>query len=174
MECPRLLRSREGRPRLRQLLGSLITRRVLGFTCCALQAAILNQEASVDKVGCPLAWRVLCAMAVESVGRLSRLHRSIPLCDDECADCAPLLCAPITHHHVCTVQGEDARTSSFMGAIAIADLVKTTLGPKGMDKILQSVRITRHWHRALGALPVRPCDARVWWCRCPLPMVTLW
>ncbi len=31
--------------------------------------------------------------------------------------------------------------SSFMGAIAIADLVKTTLGPKGMDKILQSVRV---------------------------------
>jgi T-complex protein 1 subunit beta len=32
--------------------------------------------------------------------------------------------------------------SSFVGAIAIADLVKTTLGPKGMDKILQSVRLT--------------------------------
>jgi len=30
-----------------------------------------------------------------------------------------------------------------MGAIAIADLVKTTLGPKGMDKILQSVRIIK-------------------------------
>ena len=30
--------------------------------------------------------------------------------------------------------------SSFVGAIAVADLVKTTLGPKGMDKILQSVR----------------------------------
>ena len=29
--------------------------------------------------------------------------------------------------------------SSFVGAIAIADLVKTTLGPKGMDKILQSM-----------------------------------
>lgn len=29
--------------------------------------------------------------------------------------------------------------SSFVGAIAIADMVKTTLGPKGMDKILQSV-----------------------------------
>lgn len=29
--------------------------------------------------------------------------------------------------------------SAFIGAIAIADLVKTTLGPKGMDKILQSV-----------------------------------
>lgn len=37
-------------------------------------------------------------------------------------------------------KGESARTSAFIGAIAIADLVKTTLGPKGMDKILQSVR----------------------------------
>lgn len=36
-------------------------------------------------------------------------------------------------------KGENARLSSFMGAIAIADLVKTTLGPKGMDKILQSI-----------------------------------
>jgi T-complex protein 1 subunit beta len=36
-------------------------------------------------------------------------------------------------------QGENARMSSFVGAIAIADLVKSTLGPKGMDKILQSV-----------------------------------
>ncbi|TFJ84052.1 hypothetical protein NSK_004526 [Nannochloropsis salina CCMP1776] len=36
-------------------------------------------------------------------------------------------------------KGENARMSSFIGAIAIADLVKTTLGPKGMDKILQAV-----------------------------------
>jgi len=36
-------------------------------------------------------------------------------------------------------KGENARLSSFVGAIAIADLVKTTLGPKGMDKILQRV-----------------------------------
>jgi len=35
-------------------------------------------------------------------------------------------------------RGENARLSSFVGAIAICDLVKTTLGPKGMDKILQS------------------------------------
>ena len=28
--------------------------------------------------------------------------------------------------------------SSFVGAIAIADMVKTTLGPKGMDKMLVS------------------------------------
>lgn len=36
-------------------------------------------------------------------------------------------------------KGENARMSCFVGAIAIADMVKTTLGPKGMDKILQSV-----------------------------------
>ncbi|GAO47162.1 T-complex protein 1 beta subunit [Saitoella complicata NRRL Y-17804] len=35
-------------------------------------------------------------------------------------------------------RGESARLSSFVGAIAIGDLVKSTLGPKGMDKILQS------------------------------------
>lgn len=35
-------------------------------------------------------------------------------------------------------KGENARLSSFVGAIAIGDLVKSTLGPKGMDKILIS------------------------------------
>uniref|UniRef100_M1ACH3 Chaperonin containing t-complex protein 1, beta subunit, tcpb n=1 Tax=Solanum tuberosum TaxID=4113 RepID=M1ACH3_SOLTU len=30
-------------------------------------------------------------------------------------------------------KGERARMASFIGAMAIADLVKTTLGPKGMD-----------------------------------------
>ncbi|TPP61981.1 T-complex protein 1 subunit beta [Fasciola gigantica] len=35
-------------------------------------------------------------------------------------------------------KAETARLSSFVGAIAIGDLVKTTLGPKGMDKILLS------------------------------------
>lgn len=35
-------------------------------------------------------------------------------------------------------KGENARMASFVGAIAVADLVKSTLGPKGMDKILQS------------------------------------
>eukprot|EP01015_Nassula_variabilis_P037195 TRINITY_DN97_c0_g1_i3.p1 TRINITY_DN97_c0_g1~~TRINITY_DN97_c0_g1_i3.p1 ORF type:complete len:542 (-),score=191.05 TRINITY_DN97_c0_g1_i3:86-1711(-) len=33
-------------------------------------------------------------------------------------------------------RGEFARLQSFVGAMAISDLVKTTLGPKGMDKIL--------------------------------------
>ena len=31
-----------------------------------------------------------------------------------------------------------ASQSSIIGALAVADLVKTSLGPKGMDKILQS------------------------------------
>jgi T-complex protein 1 subunit beta len=34
-------------------------------------------------------------------------------------------------------KGEMARLSTFIGAIAVSDLVKSTLGPKGMDKILQ-------------------------------------
>ncbi|XP_019850946.1 PREDICTED: T-complex protein 1 subunit beta-like [Amphimedon queenslandica] len=35
-------------------------------------------------------------------------------------------------------KGETARLSSFVGAIAIGELIKSTLGPKGMDKILVS------------------------------------
>lgn len=35
-------------------------------------------------------------------------------------------------------KGERARMATFIGALAIVDLIKTTLGPKGMDKILQS------------------------------------
>jgi T-complex protein 1 subunit beta len=34
-------------------------------------------------------------------------------------------------------RGETARLSSFVGAIAIGDLVKSTLGPKGMVRIYQ-------------------------------------
>jgi len=36
-------------------------------------------------------------------------------------------------------KGDHARLSSFIGAIAVADLVKTTLGPKGMDKMLVGI-----------------------------------
>ncbi|TPX40832.1 hypothetical protein SeMB42_g03086 [Synchytrium endobioticum] len=36
-------------------------------------------------------------------------------------------------------RAENARLSSFVGAIAVGDLVKSTLGPKGMDKILSSM-----------------------------------
>ena len=54
---------------------------------------------------------------------------------------AVMLTSPLYPFLFSSSQGDQARLSSFMGAIAIADLVKTTLGPKGMDKILQSVRI---------------------------------
>ena len=33
-------------------------------------------------------------------------------------------------------KAETARLSSFVGAIAIGELVRSTLGPRGMDKIL--------------------------------------
>lgn len=36
-------------------------------------------------------------------------------------------------------KGENARISKFVGAVAVSDLIKTTLGPKGMDKILQAI-----------------------------------
>ena len=40
-------------------------------------------------------------------------------------------------------RGENARLSSFVGAMALGDLVKSTLGPKGMNKILRtSLHIT--------------------------------
>eukprot|EP01001_Neometanema_parovale_P002180 NODE_1263_length_1806_cov_29.556744_g1198_i0.p1 GENE.NODE_1263_length_1806_cov_29.556744_g1198_i0~~NODE_1263_length_1806_cov_29.556744_g1198_i0.p1 ORF type:complete len:557 (-),score=186.28 NODE_1263_length_1806_cov_29.556744_g1198_i0:136-1734(-) len=35
-------------------------------------------------------------------------------------------------------KGERAKLSNILGAVALADMVKTTLGPRGMDKILQS------------------------------------
>jgi T-complex protein 1 subunit beta len=41
-------------------------------------------------------------------------------------------------------KGEHARLSSFVGAMAISDLVKSTLGPKGMDKILVSMGQGQH------------------------------
>uniref|UniRef100_A0A9J8C7V3 T-complex protein 1 subunit beta n=2 Tax=Cyprinus carpio carpio TaxID=630221 RepID=A0A9J8C7V3_CYPCA len=42
----------------------------------------------------------------------------------------------IFRHGADEEKAETARLSSFIGAIAIGDLVKSTLGPKGMDKIL--------------------------------------
>jgi len=41
-------------------------------------------------------------------------------------------------------KAENARMASFIGAIAIGDLLKSTLGPKGLDKILQSASNTEN------------------------------
>ncbi len=57
--------------------------------------------------------------------------------------------------------------SSFIGAIAIADLVKSTLGPKGMDKILQSasgaggISVTNDGATILGSIVVDNPAAKV-------------
>jgi len=45
----------------------------------------------------------------------------------------------ILKHEADEEKAEVARLSSFVGAMAIGDLVKSTLGPKGMDKILWGV-----------------------------------
>eukprot|EP00055_Hartaetosiga_balthica_P007422 m.25457 g.25457 ORF g.25457 m.25457 type:complete len:531 (-) comp5769_c0_seq1:2219-3811(-) len=45
----------------------------------------------------------------------------------------------IMSHGAHEEKDEMARLSSFVGAIAVGDLVKSTLGPKGMDKILVSM-----------------------------------
>merc|ERR1719336_2805140 len=64
-------------------------------------------------------------------------------------------------------KGEHAQISAFVGAIAVADLVKTTLGPKGMDKILQSttnpndVTVTNDGATILKSVPVDNPAAKV-------------
>lgn len=66
-------------------------------------------------------------------------------------------------------KGEHARMAAFIGAIAIADLVKTTLGPKGMDKILQSmgdrdkkkVTFTNDGATILKSIPIDNAAAKI-------------
>lgn len=67
-------------------------------------------------------------------------------------------------------RGEMARMQSFVGAIAVADLVKTTLGPKGMDKILVSmgdenarkaITVTNDGATILGSIHVDNPAARI-------------
>jgi len=68
-------------------------------------------------------------------------------------------------------KGEYARLSSFIGAIAVSDLIKTTLGPKGMDKMLVSggadprgqgdVTVTNDGATILKKIPVDNAAAKV-------------
>jgi len=64
-------------------------------------------------------------------------------------------------------KGEIARMSSFVGAIAIGDLIKSTLGPKGMDKILQygsrsdTIHVTNDGATILKAIGVDNPAAKV-------------
>ncbi|TWW64421.1 T-complex protein 1 subunit beta [Takifugu flavidus] len=65
-------------------------------------------------------------------------------------------------------RAETARLSSFVGAIAVGDLVKSTLGPKGMDKILLSggsggtVTVTNDGATILKAIGVDNPAAKCW------------
>ncbi|XP_051886065.1 T-complex protein 1 subunit beta [Pristis pectinata] len=64
-------------------------------------------------------------------------------------------------------KAETARLSSFVGAIAVGDLVKSTLGPKGMDKILlsggrdSSVTVTNDGATILKSIGVDNPAARI-------------
>jgi hypothetical protein len=120
-------------------------------------AGVLNAGTDIEKVrpdGCMRVWVWCDATAVKTVDRwIDRsIDRSINwshASHTPAAAAAPTTSPfdpskfvpppPFPHTRTTRAQGENARMASFIGAIAIADLVKTTLGPKGMDKILQSV-----------------------------------
>ncbi|KAJ1476641.1 chaperonin Cpn60/TCP-1 family, partial [Baffinella frigidus] len=44
----------------------------------------------------------------------------------------------VLHQGAMQFKGQDSKLSIIIGAMAVSDIVKSTLGPKGMDKILQS------------------------------------
>ncbi|CAJ0963516.1 unnamed protein product, partial [Mesorhabditis belari] len=65
-------------------------------------------------------------------------------------------------------RGENARLSIFVGGIALGDLVKSTLGPKGMDKILiaggpdhQTIKVTNDGATILKSIGVDNPAAKV-------------
>lgn len=77
-----------------------------------------------------------------------------------------IMSAPIFGDQVTEERGENARLSAFIGAIAVGDLVKTTLGPKGMDKLLQSAtraesQITNDGATILQSIPFDNPAAKV-------------
>lgn len=68
------------------------------------------------------------------------------------------------------MKGEVAKITNFVGAIAVGDLVKTTLGPKGMDKILkpivagpagQNITVTNDGATILGSMHIDNPAARI-------------
>jgi T-complex protein 1 subunit beta len=63
-------------------------------------------------------------------------------------------------------KAENARLASFVGAIALGDLVKSTLGPKGMNKILQSgstgdINVTNDGATILKAIQLDNAAAKI-------------
>ncbi|KAK6738887.1 hypothetical protein RB195_020779 [Necator americanus] len=79
-----------------------------------------------------------------------------------------MLPVQILKDHAQEERGASARLSSFVGAIAIGDLVKSTLGPKGMDKILisgngehQAIKVTNDGATILKSIGVDNPAAKV-------------
>ncbi|CAO1613585.1 unnamed protein product [Sympodiomycopsis kandeliae] len=74
--------------------------------------------------------------------------------------------APIFADEGTQERAESARLSSFVGATALADLVKTTLGPKGMSKLVQSVgtseiTVTNDGATILKSIPLDNASAKI-------------
>jgi hypothetical protein len=55
-------------------------------------------------------------------------------------------CTAVLDSEICTTCVFDMQ-ASFVGAMAIADLVKTTLGPKGMVRGIEAADLTNHLRR---------------------------
>jgi hypothetical protein len=110
-----------------------------------MEQAFMEQGGSIDKVRPKLVPR--STFCFEVVLSSSRIPFALSECHHKTESCYSYRFINADFFHLphiipvvlSFVQGENARLSSFVGAIAIADLVKTTLGPKGMDKILQKV-----------------------------------
>lgn len=63
-------------------------------------------------------------------------------------------------------RAENARLSIYVGAIAVGDLVKNTLGPKGMDKILvsskdNSIQVTNDGATILKSIQLENAAAKI-------------
>ncbi len=72
------------------------------------------------------------------IARHAESHAAMRLCVILIASVA-VLCLLLLLPPRCCSALPPRLQSAYIGAIAVADLVKTTLGPKGMDKILQSM-----------------------------------
>ncbi|TKS90437.1 T-complex protein 1 subunit beta [Collichthys lucidus] len=119
------------------------------------------------------------ASSVNAASRFSFLRnyvtpRALPFfflcaCSASADIMASLSMAPVNifRHGADEEKAETARLSSFVGAIAIGDLVKSTLGPKGMDKILMgggkggTVTVTNDGATILKAIGVDNPAAKV-------------
>ncbi|EFA83092.1 chaperonin containing TCP1 beta subunit [Heterostelium album PN500] len=99
-----------------------------------LRSSLFDARSSSLAPRCPSCSTVFFTIEIVS----SRFFCRLSIGSASCGFCQ-LQPVPIYQENASEERGEVARLSSFVGAIALTDLVKTTLGPKGMDKILASM-----------------------------------